>query len=473
MESRAKPTQHPSLPLRRRLAVAGGLLLLFTLVAAGPAWGAQGSGPARVIFDPNATPSWEHAIRGSGTSVDIAADVVLAPGGVAYVGGTIGGGMLSDVSLMKYVDGQPAWPTARLYNGPQNDYDSLAKLALSPNAGAIYGAGSSVGAGTTTDILLIKWKPNGTRQWTRRWDGSSNLDQSSALGVDSRGNVYVAGITVSGMTPEWIVVSWSSSGALRWAKRLSSSTATSLIPVDLVVTGTDIYVTANESTAAGARIRTVRYTSSGSVKWNRTYAGPSGDGASVRALVARPGGGVYLCGKAESPATHMDGLVIGYTKGGTRDVFALDTGPGGTTVQEFVDLAVTSTGDVVAVGLSHSGTNQDCHHAVYSSDGTLQGTVTVPGAWQDQWIAVAADDFGGYYVTGYYRIAAGNMAIAVARGSVIAGGGGFTSLWHPTFVSEHNLPVAIAVQGLTAVVAGRHYPSVTTGQDQVVLGYSY
>ena len=218
---------------------------------------------------------------------------------------------------------------------------------------------------------------------------------------------------------------------------------------------------------------TVRYSAAGKALWKKVYQGPAGLGAVTLAAAARPGGGVYVCGMSSSAATGADGFVMSYTPSGARDVFALDTGPGGASDQIFDDLAVTSTGQVVAAGSSTAVGNQDCRVVSYSTAGTIAGQLTVPGAWEDEFVAVAADGFGGFYVTGRYHTAFNRTAIFTARGSVLTGGGGWWSVWTPVFVSDDNEPSAIAVRGSTACVVGESSDGPPQGIDQVVLGFVY
>lgn len=164
---------------------------------------------------------------------------------------------------------------------------------------------------------------------------------------------------------------------------------------------------------------------------------------------------------------------MSYSPAGARDVFALDTGPGGASDQQFNDLAVTSTKQVVAVGSSSVGGNEDCRVVSYSVDGTIAGQVTLPGAWQDEFVAVATDSFGGFYATGTYHTAVDKTAILTTRGSLLSGGGGYLSFWAPAFVSEDNAPSAIAVRGSTASVVGQCSEGAAHGIDQFALGFVY
>lgn len=464
-------------PRRRslRLAVTAGVVLLLTLGVAGPAAAAGTKAPHHIILDPAATPSWTEEFHGVGASFDGAFDVAMAKGGVTYVTGYVeDAAMNADASLMKLVDGAPAWPSPKTYDGPAHSDDVAYRMALGPG-GTIYTAGFSIGAGGLPDMLVVKWSSSGAVLWARRYDGPSHgVDQASSLGVDAKGNVSVAGLTASAGGVDWVVVGWSSSGARRWVSRYTASGPHHIVPTSVVVTGDrSVYASGTSSSPGGRAAMTVKHSPAGKVLWKKTYEGPSGLGAEATASVARPGGGVYVCGATDSPATAADGLVVSYTAAGVRDVFALDTGPGGATAQALNDLAVTSTGQVAAVGSSTSAFNQDCHAVWFSTAGTIAGQATLPGAWADEFVAVATDGFGGMYMTGMYHTAISKTAVVTLRGSVLTGGGGWASLWAPAFVSEDNEPRAIDVRGSTACVVGECNEGPAQGIDQLVLGYVY
>lgn len=458
-----------------RVAVTVGVLLLFALGAAAPAWGAGAKGPHRIIFDFAATPSWARELHGPGASSDAAEDVAMAKNGVTYVAGRIGSAAgVVDASLMKLVDGVPAWPAPKTYDSPYHNVDMATDVALGPG-NTIYTAGMSIGANGMFDILVLKWSASGVVQWARRYDGPSHgMDRATAVVVDSAGNVTVGGAVGSGANTDWVVVSWSASGVKRWTSRYGAGAPHEMAPVSLVVAGgRSVYACGISATPTDIAAMTVRYSATGETLWKKTYAGPAGLGALTFAAVARPGGGVYVSGMTMSAGTGPDGLVMSYTPSGARDVFALDTGPGGATQQRFNDLAVTSTKQVVAAGSSMSGGNEDCRVVSYSTAGTIAGHVTLPGAWDDEFVAVAADTFGGFYLAGTYHTAVNKTAVLTVRGSVLTGGGGFISLWAPAFVSEDNEPNAIAVRGSTACVAGECSEGAAQGVDQLVLGFVY
>jgi hypothetical protein len=287
--------------------------------------------------------------------------------------------------------------------------------------------------------------------------------------------VIVAGTTTGPTGLDWVVLSWSSSGARRWTSYSSSTSAGHVLRPEALVVAADrgVYASGVSATGPASAAMTVRYSSAGTKTWTKSYKGPAGLGARLWAAVARPGGGVYVCGSADSPTTGADGLVMSYTAKGVRKVFALDAGPGGNSDQGFADLAVTSTKQVVAVGSSSAAGNEDCRAVSYTVAGTIAAQVTLPGPWQDRFVAAAGDAFGGFYAAGAYHTAAGKTAVLTVRGSVLTGGGGFLSLWAPAFVSQGNYPHAIAVRGSTVCVVGECVEGAAHGGDQFVLGFVY
>jgi hypothetical protein len=459
-----------------RIAVTTGVLLLFGLGVAGPAWAAGETSPHRIIFDPGATPSWTKRYFSPSSANDSARDVAVTKGGVIYVAGMLySAAGASDASLAKFVDGAPAWPAPKLYDSPHHGMEMAHDVAVGPD-NTVYTACISTGLSGLFDILVVKWSSAGVVKWAKRYDGPSHgMDAPSCMAVDSAGNVTVGGTSANGSGgDDWVVVCWSSSGARRWTSRYAAGEVGQTVPVSLVVGGDrSVYACGLVSNPGGASSMVVRYSPSGKVLWKKTYEGPAGLGALTFAAAPRPGGGVYTCGTAVSATTASDGLVMSYTAKGVRDVFALDTGAGGATEQEFKDLVVTSTGQVVAVGSTLAGANRDCRAVSYTLDGTIAGQFSIPGAWHDEFEAVAADAFGGFYATGRYHTAVNKTAVLTLRGSVITNGGGFTSLWAPAFVSEQNGPNAIAVHGTTACVVGECSEGPGHGIDQLVLGYVY
>jgi len=145
---------------------------------------------------------------------------------------------------------QPAWIVS--YNGGlANSTNQVVRMSLD-GQGNIVLAGSATGAAGDYDYLTLKYAPDGRLLWSARYASVSNLDdQVHAMGLDSRGDVFLTGSSVT--------VKYSSAGALEWTAPFAGR--------DLAV-GTDgsVYVTGFSTTDFG----TAKLTSEGSNVWVRT-----------------------------------------------------------------------------------------------------------------------------------------------------------------------------------------------------------
>jgi len=365
-----------------------------------------------------------------------------------------------------------------LYDSPFHSSDVATEIALGPK-GVVYTAGSSVNAAGRTDILLVKWSANGTKQWARRWNGSKHgNDNATALGVDAKGNVTVAGWSEGTYSTDYVVVSWSATGAKRWTWRYSGSGHGTDQPTDLLVAkDSSVYVTGWATVGGGKQAAvTARFSAAGKRLWTRVYTGPESLGAGGYALTARPQGGVYVGGYAGRAATGIDGLVLGHAPSGVPSVFALDShGSTGTTAQWFNDVAVTSGGHVIAAGTTReTDADGDAYFEDYTSAGTISWGLKVAfGANAQYCTRVATDAFGGYYVLGAVDTSSSTSDMFLYRGSQNLGGGFWQCFWgnDASHIGD-NSPGGVAVWKTTACVVGT-CATPAAGTDQIILWFVY
>ena len=85
--------------------------------------------------------------------------------------------------------------------------------------GNVYAAATSDVSNGSTDILLLKYSPEGDTLWTRRYNGSANgEDESNAIALDAVGNIYVVGRTSTSNSGFGILtLKYNSSGQKLWA----------------------------------------------------------------------------------------------------------------------------------------------------------------------------------------------------------------------------------------------------------------
>jgi hypothetical protein len=458
------------------LVMVGGLLLLL----APGALAAGGAIPQDLIWDENATYSWGWPVYGPlsppGTAFDESVDVAWAGSRLWVLSHrTVPTGDL-DICLSRITPFATDVPTAvKTVDWHNAGADQASDMAVAKD-GSVYTVGSAASATGGSDMVIIKWSSAGTVKWSKRLKGvAAGTDHATAVAVDKAGNPVVCGYvqTTAGVF-DWAVRSYTPAGKVRWTYRYDGTLHNLDIPWDVYgAPDGSVYVTGYvflEGPKVAAH--TVRMSAAGAKKWAKTYTGPETQGASSFALAKAPSSGVYVCGAATQAGTNGNGMVMRYSTSGARKLFVTDTDGGGNTNQGFDDIAVTSTGKVVAVGYSYASGNMDARATAYNADGSLMGGLTYPGgAGHDSFDDVVADGFGGYVATGRWYAAGDDERAFILRGSTLTTGGG----WQSFFGYGSNTDTwfnAVAVKGTQTVAVGRYWIPAY-GTSGMVLGFVY
>jgi hypothetical protein len=79
------------------------------------------------------------------------------------------------------------------------------------------------------DLFVVKYNSSGTKQWTKQL-GTSSTDLANGVATDSSGNIYVTGGTYGGLdgntnagNSDLFVVKYHSNGTKQWTKQMGSS----------------------------------------------------------------------------------------------------------------------------------------------------------------------------------------------------------------------------------------------------------
>ena len=439
---------------RQRLLVALLLLGVLTilLLAVGPAAMAD---PKGLITDPTATPSWVLSLAGPAAAADGATDVIMLKRDVILVLGTLSNaGGDTDISLSKYTGNVKQW--TKVWDGPGLGIDTARKMALSSDGKWVYICGSSTKAAANGDLYVLKRSAkNGNLAWAKKYDGPAHMNELAvAIGVDAKDNVVAAAWSQSAADIDYAVVSWTKTGAKRWTWRWSGGAGNDL-PFDLYVEPNGkSYVTGIMAVSGGkAAAGTARLSATGGKLWAKKYLGPENLGAGGSTMVRRPGGGVYIGGVVARAATGNDGLLMRYSGTGSRSIVAIDDGSGGASNEVWWDITVASTKAIVCGGSTESAGLTHPRACVYRPDGTAVFEGTRIGPWSDAFTAVAADDFGGWYVVGTHHTAAAIEHVYVYRGSLLWHAGAWGCEWGAG--TDGNEPRAIAVYDTSCAVVGQ------------------
>ena len=222
--------------------------------------------------------------------------------------------------------------------------------------GAVYVTGST-DATLTTDIVTIKYAPDGTRMWTATYNGpSSASDSGKAIAVDGAGDILVLGDSEC----DFLVVKYDATdGSVIWASQHDGGACPEKSSAFAVDEAGNIYVT-GFTWPPGADHQQDFYTykmdSAGNVLWTATYDGPGLIlfGNDIPADIAVDSNGdVLVTGASNDGGGHPDFVTIKYR--GTDGVqlwlarlVALGSG-------QSVALAVNADDDVYVTGAEPQG----------------------------------------------------------------------------------------------------------------------
>jgi hypothetical protein len=174
-----------------------------------------------VKYGSNGKTLWTRTYDGPGGGNDAAFDIAVdGAANVHLAGWSLGAGGDWDYLTIKYdKDGRPLW--VRRYDGPARSNDGAFALALD-GAGNVYVTGHSQGTDTSSDYATLKYSPTGKLLWTSRYNGPANgYDGAAAVGIDRAGNVYVAGsswVSESNIA-DYVVLKYAPDGSPRWTRR--------------------------------------------------------------------------------------------------------------------------------------------------------------------------------------------------------------------------------------------------------------
>ncbi|MDZ7292386.1 MAG: T9SS type A sorting domain-containing protein [candidate division KSB1 bacterium] len=144
--------------------------------------------------------------------------------------------------------------------------------------------GNIIVAGTTefqsiqppnfNDFLIVKYNPLGDTLWTRRFDADVH-DWAHGVAIDNADNIIVVGGSYSSSTYAFThVLKYNANGSILWARTFGSPNGpnTNIGSAVAVDSRCNIIVAGNRNSNWGDYI-TIKYDSSGTLIWMRTYDG--------------------------------------------------------------------------------------------------------------------------------------------------------------------------------------------------------
>ncbi|KKK84886.1 hypothetical protein LCGC14_2778820, partial [marine sediment metagenome] len=228
---------------------------------------------------------------GYGVAVDSSDNVYLAGETDNFGAGN------KDFVLVKY-DSFGAQKWYRTWGGSDNEYTGGVTVDSSDN---VYLAGNTFSFGSgSKDMVLVKYDGSGVQLWNRTW-GSSSTEEGLGVAVDSSDNVYLVGwVHSSGFNNyNMVLVKYNSSGTQLWSRTWGGSSYDwgRGVAVD---SSDNVYITGDtESFGEGnLDIVLVKYNGSGTQLWNRTWGGSVNEYG--RGVAVDSSDNVYITGGTDS-----------------------------------------------------------------------------------------------------------------------------------------------------------------------------
>jgi hypothetical protein len=241
--------------------------------------------------------------------------------------------------------------------------------------------------------------------WVRRYNEPENQDDvANAITVDGSGNVYVTGATGynwgSGPQEDYLTIKYYTNGDTAWVRRYNGSADSCDVASAIAVDGFgNVYVTGKtDGSGTYYDYATIKYDPSGDAAWVRRYNGPANDGDVASDIAVDDSGNVYVTGGSWGSGTREDYLTIKYGPNGDTAWVKRYNGPGNGDDRANA-IAVDDSGYIYVTGYSDGG-EENADYATIKYDAWVRrynGT----GNGDDVATAIAVDDSGYVYVTGF------------------------------------------------------------------------
>lgn len=279
---------------------------------------------ATVKYDSLGNQLWAALFNGTGNYSDKGHKVIAGNDGYIYVAGyanPFSSGTRYDYVTIKYdaSGGDTAW--VRTYNGTADSSDMVRDIEVDAS-GNVYVTGSSRTTGALSDIITIKYNALGTEQWTARYNNpdTSASDGGYGLEVDSLGNVYVVGQSIGlGTGSDIVTIKYDSTGNDVWVARYNGPANDYDTPSDeeggkcmTMDQYGNIYVTGVSRGATSVNdYVAIMYDSAGVERWVAGYN--CCDSVDYALAVATDNAGsVYITGRSVGGGTYYDMATVKY-----------------------------------------------------------------------------------------------------------------------------------------------------------------
>lgn len=273
----------------------------------------------------------------------------------------------ANANTVKYDPTSTELWTASYDNG---GFDNSKAIVLDA-AGNSYVTGESDGTGTGRDIITIKYDPNGTQLWAKRFNGASNgNDVGNSIVLDASGNVYVTGYTTNmGGNRDYVTIKYDASGTQQFAVTFAGAGNGNDEAIGVAFSNNRLYVTGTSINASGnSDLVTLRLNpNTGANVWTKSINGTANSNDIAYALLAY-NNDVVVVGQIVNSVTGND-YVTTYYNGNNGNTNWQKTYDYVNTNGSGTALCVDASGNFAVTGFVTNGSLIEYHTLLYNTSG--------------------------------------------------------------------------------------------------------
>ncbi len=333
-----------------------------------------------LLYNSNNPAAAQNIFSGIGDNSQNVRDLTIDASGNTYISGySVNKDFNRDFFIAKLnANGTVLWSadtTGTLFGS-----DEEANAIAIDNTGNICVSGYLKNSGTSSDIYVEKYNPNGSLIWNYGFDGTIHeSDRSYNMTLDNTGNIYLCGKT--DVDPSWqvnddiLLLKLSSSGVLSWSKVFNSVTLLDKAQFIRLNSSNEIIVAGKVADGINDNVIVLKYSNSGSLVWSYVLD-CFGANDKLNDLDIQSNGDIIIGGQTQLSANGLDfnGFVASISAAGQQQWIQY-VGATGVTMDEIIALDIASDNSIWATGnYDQDNTSVDQTTSLlvhYSSGGTM------------------------------------------------------------------------------------------------------
>lgn len=349
---------------------------------------------------------WSKTFNGSGNGDDRAFGIIIDNDGFIYVGGSSfsGGSGGEDLVLIKYNPaGTAQW--TRTYGNISASSDRALGIVVDNAGGYIFLTGYTL-SGENYDYLTVKYRNDGVFKWAKTYNrGLDSDDRAHGIVVDIHGNIIVTGSSQGSTSSyDYFTIKYDTDGGVTWTRRYDGANSGEDRAHGIVVDTDDNYTVTGYSMSTSSEesrdIVTIQYDKIGAVRWIKVYNGPDNLSDDAFGIIVDGSKNIYISGSTSRNQSSEDFLTLKYSPAGIEK-WASIYNSNERTSDIALDIVVSANGNEIYVaGSGTNGGTENIEVVKYDAAGKLLQQIQYPGYGRANCLALTGDNnvlLGGFF----------------------------------------------------------------------------